>query len=55
MRVLQIWCIAAKLLNYYFNPGNQVVIHCVLSDWVHVQESSVVQREQHEYNVKKQH
>ena len=27
----------------------------MLSDWGHVQESSVVQREQREYDVKKKH
>ena len=27
----------------------------MLSDWAHVQGGSVVQREQHEYNVKKKH
>ena len=27
----------------------------MLSDWAHVQESSVVQREQQEYDVKKKH
>ena len=24
----------------YFNPSSQVALHCVLSDWVHVQRST---------------
>ena len=39
---------------YYFNSACQVAIQCMLSDWAHVQGSSVVQREQ-EYDVKKKH
>ena len=38
-----------------FNSASQVALQCMLSDWVHVQGSSVVQREQHEYGVKKNH
>ena len=39
----------------YFNPASQVAIQCMLFDWAHVQGSAVVQREQHEYDVKKKH
>ena len=38
-----------------FNSVNQVALQWVLIDWAHVQGSSVVQREQHEYDVKKKH
>ena len=38
-----------------FNSVNQVALQWVLFDWAHVQGSSVVQREQHEYDVKKKH
>ena len=37
----------------YFYPTSQVGIQCRLSDWAQVQGSSVVKREQHEYDVKK--
>ena len=36
-----------------FNSASQVTLQCMLFDWEHVQGSSVVQREQHEYEVKK--
>ena len=38
-----------------FNSASQVALQCMLSDCAHVQGSSVVQREQHEYDVKKKH
>ena len=39
----------------YFNPASHVAIQRMLSDRVHVQVSSVVQLEPHEYDVKKKH
>ena len=39
----------------YFNPASQVAIQRMLRDWAHVQGSSVVEREQHKYDVKKKH
>ena len=39
----------------YFNPVSQVAIQRMLSGWAHAQGSSVVQREQHEYDVKKKY
>ena len=52
----EIWFIATKLLaTRYFNQTNQVAIQCMLADWAHVQGGSVVQREQHEYDVKEKH
>ena len=38
-----------------FNSASQLALQCMLSDWEHVQGSSVVQREQHEYDKKKKH
>ena len=38
-----------------FNSASQVTLQYMLFDWEHVQGSSVVQREQHEYDVKKKH
>ena len=38
-----------------FNSASQVALQCMLSDCAHVQGSSVMQREQHEYDVKKKH
>ena len=38
-----------------FNSVSQVALQCMLSDWAHVQGSSVVQREQHEYDIQKKH
>ena len=37
----------------YLNPASQVAIQSMMSDWAHVHGRSVVQREQHEYDVKK--
>ena len=39
----------------YFNSASQVAKHFMSSDWAHVQGSSVVQREEHEHDVKKKH
>ena len=37
----------------YFNPASQVAIQCMLSNWAHAYGGSVMQREQHEYDVKR--
>ena len=39
----------------YFNRASPVAMQYMLSNWTHVQVSSVVQRKQHEHNVKKKH
>ena len=44
-----------QLTTRYFNSACQVAIQCMLFYWTHVQGSSVVQLEQHEYGVKKKH
>ena len=39
----------------YLNPASRTVLQRMLSDWAHVQGSSVMQREQQKYDVKKKH
>ena len=48
------WPIKASLLaERYFNPGSQVTLRRVLSDWARVQKSTVGQCEKHKGDTKK--
>ena len=38
-----------------FNSVSQVALQNMLSDWAHVQGSTLVQCEQHQYDVNKEH
>ena len=49
-----VYCKLIKLLGILTQSVSQVAIEIWhKSDWAQAQENSVVQREQHEYNVKK--
>ena len=50
-----VYCNLVFKLQSILNPASQASIQRMLSDWAHVQGSSVVQREQKEYDVKNKH
>ena len=57
LRVSQIYGVlkVSYLTARYFRPASQVAIQRMLPDWAHFQGISVVQREQHQYEVNRKY